>query len=157
MLESQAEEYVFHTNQRGALSPVQRSAFQDIASKSMDNALNVFCPNSTLRHYCTTKLSLLQVWHLLTRRVDRNIEDKTLQGECIDLALPLQDNLFKFHLCFFGSFQQHTLSLQLWGKWLFQILPHESPPRSRRGCTTHLQGDTFILPPISLEWCHSTV
>ena len=102
MLQSDAEEDLFHTNQstdqRDALSPAQRSAIADIVSQSVQSALqavrtnNAFSPTPSSQTLAPSGMASPLG---LSRPVDRNMEDKILRGEYVDLALLLPDNLYQ--------------------------------------------------------------
>ena len=102
MLHSDTEEDLFHTdqsgNQRDALSPVQRSAIEDIVSQSVHSALHAVRANSALSPTPNRTLAASGMAFPLglSRSVDRNMEDKILRGEYVDLALLLPDNLYQF-------------------------------------------------------------
>lgn len=102
MLQSDTEEDLFHTNhstdQRDALSPAQRSAIEDIVSRSVHSALDAVRTNSAFSP--TPSSQTLAASGMasplgLSRPVDRNMEDKILRGEYVDLALLLPDNLYQ--------------------------------------------------------------
>ena len=101
MLQSDAEEDLFHTdqcgNQQDALSPAQRSAIGDIVSQSMHSALHAVRANSAfnLTPNQTLTASGMASALGLSRPVDQNMEDKILRGEYIDPALLLPDNLYQ--------------------------------------------------------------
>ena len=102
MLESDVGEDLFptsqFTDQHNALSPVQHSAIQDIVSQSVQSALEAVRTNSTFS--LTQSSQPLTASGMasplgLSRPVDRNMEDKILHGEYVDLALLLPDNLYQ--------------------------------------------------------------
>ena len=102
MLESDAEEDLFptsqSTDQRDALSPAQRSAIQDIVSQSVQSALDAVRTNSAFSPTQSSQplaASGMASPLGLSRPVDRNMEDKILRGEYVDLALLLPDNLYQ--------------------------------------------------------------
>ena len=102
MLQSDAEEDLFHTNQstdqRDALSPAQRSAIADIDSQSVQSALQAVRTNSAFSPTPSSQTlapSGMASPLGLSRPVDRNMEDKILRGEYVDLALLLPDNLYQ--------------------------------------------------------------
>ena len=102
MLESDAEEDLFptsqSTDQRNALSPAQRSAIQDIVSQSVQSALDAVRTNSAFSPTQSSQplaASGMASPLGLSRPVDRNMEDKILRGEYVDLALLLPDNLYQ--------------------------------------------------------------
>lgn len=102
MLQSDAEEDLFETNrstdQRDALSQAQRSAIQDIVSQSVQSALhavrtnNAFSPTPSSQPLAASGMASPLG---LSRPVDRNMEDKILRGEYVDLALLLPDNMYQ--------------------------------------------------------------
>ena len=102
MLESDAEEDLFptsqSTDQRDALSSAQRSAIQDIVSQSVQSALDAVRTNSAFSPTQSSQplaASGMASPLGLSRPVDRNMEDKILRGEYVDLALLLPDNLYQ--------------------------------------------------------------
>ena len=102
MLESDAEEDLFptsqSTDQRDALSPAQRFAIQDIVSQSIQSALDAVHTNSAFSPTQSSQplaASGMASPLGLSRPVDRNMEDKILRGEYVDLALLLPDNLYQ--------------------------------------------------------------
>ena len=101
MLQSDAEEGLFHTDQSGnrdAFSPAQRSAIEDIVAQSVHSALQAVRTNSAFSptpSNQTLAASGMASPLGLSRPVDRNMEDKILRGEYVDLALLLPDNLYQ--------------------------------------------------------------
>ena len=102
MLESDVVEDHFptsqSTDQRDALSPAQRSAIQDIVSQSVQSAVDAVHTNSAFSptHSSQPLAASGMASPLgLSRPVDRNMEDKILRVEYVDLALLLPDNLYQ--------------------------------------------------------------
>ena len=93
MLQSDAEEDLFHTDQSGnrqdALSPAQCSAIEDIVSQSVHSALHAVRANSAFSPTPNQTLAASGMVSPLglSRPVNRNMEDKILRGEYVDLAL----------------------------------------------------------------------
>ena len=90
MLQSDAEEDLFHTNQstdqRDALSPAQRSAIADIVSQSVQSALQAVRTNSAFSPTPSSQTlapSGMASPLGLSRPVDRNMEDKILRENSV--------------------------------------------------------------------------
>ena len=85
--------------QNTSFSSAQRSAIEEIVSRSVHTALNAFStPASALSPLASNQTPCTPGTASplgLSRPVDRNLEDKILRGEYVDFALLLPDNLYQ--------------------------------------------------------------
>ena len=87
------------SQQNTSFSSAQRSAIEEIVSRSVHTALNAFStPTSALNPLASNQTSCTPGTASpvgLSRPVDRSLEDKILRGEYVDFALLLPDNLYQ--------------------------------------------------------------
>ena len=87
------------SQQNTSFSSAQRSAIEEIVSRSVHTALNAFStPTSALNPLASNPSSCTPGTASplgLSRPVDRRLEDKILRGEYVDFALLLPDNLYQ--------------------------------------------------------------
>ena len=98
ILQSETEEDLFPPDHRDTLSPAQRSAIEDIVSRSVHSALDAVRTNSAFRPTPSSQplaASGMASPLGLSMPVDHNMEDKILRGEYVDLALLLPYNLYQ--------------------------------------------------------------
>ena len=98
MIESDVE-IDTESQQNTSFSSAQRSALEEIVSRSVHTALNAFStPANALSPLASNQTPCTHGTASplgLSRPVDRNLEDKILRGEYVDFALLLPDNLYQ--------------------------------------------------------------